>query len=203
MKSIKKNIVTEWPTLISCGILRNEIKQIIAKHNWPIKTRFLDSSLHIDLEKLSKVLTAALADSAASKLVVYGTCHPKIDDMLSANNAIRVPCQNCVELVLGRERFSKELEKGAFFLFEDWARRWDQISYRYFGNWEIMREIFKDAHQYILCIRTPCSGDFAEHAHQVSQRTGLPLFWEDFSLSHLESVLNDSLYKFIKERDHV
>lgn len=203
MKSIKKNIVKEWPTLISCGILRNEIKQIIAKHNWPIKTRFLDSSLHIDLEKLAKALSAALAKNDEHKLVVYGTCHPTIDDMLSANNAIRVPGQNCVELVLGRERFSKELEKGAFFLFEDWARRWDKISYSYFGNWEIMREIFMDAHKYILCIRTPCSGDYTKHAHKVSQRTGLPLFWEDFSLTHLEKVLNDSLFNSIKERDDV
>jgi len=179
--------------------LKNEIKKIIAKHNWPIKTRFLDSSLHIDLEKLSRVLSKSLLKDNTNKFVVYGTCHPKMDSILSSVNAKKIPGQNCVELLLGKERFTKELSKGAFFLFEDWAIRWEKISYEYFGNWEIMRDIFQSSHKYILCIRTPCSGNFEGFANQVSQRTGLPLVWENFDLDQFEKVLVSYLFKSIEE----
>ena len=179
--------------MISCGILKNEIEQILDHYHWPVKTRFLDSSLHIDLEKLFKALSGSLKKDATRKLVVYGTCHPQINDLLAENNAIRVPCQNCVELLLGRDRFHTELSNGAFFLFEDWARRWEKISFKYFGDWTIMKEIFQDSHTHILCIKTPCSGDFKEEAEQVSRRTGLPLIWESVDLTNLETVLNKSL----------
>jgi len=183
--------------LICCGILKKEIKQLVEKNQWPIKSTFLDSSLHIDFEKLSNTLTRVLSKNQQKKLVVYGTCHPKMDEILSEANAVRTPGQNCVELLLGREKFSLELSKGAFFLFEDWAKRWEDISYNYFGNWDIMREIFQDAHKYILCIRTPCSGNFDTYANQVSLRIGLPLVWKDFKLDQLEKTLAKSVFELI------
>jgi len=181
--------------IVSCGILKNEIELILAGNKEQTATRFLDSSLHNDLDKLSRTLTTALEKEGEEtrKLVIYGTCHPQIDEIVNASNAIRTQGQNCVELLLGRQRFTEELSNGAFFLFEDWARRWEQISYRFFGNWELMKEIFQDSHTYILCIRTPCSGDYSEYASRVSERTGLPLVWEDFDLSRLESVITQSL----------
>lgn len=192
----------QWPDLVSCGIFRKEIKLIIKQNNWPVNVRFLDSSLHIDLDKLSKKLTHALSKlKKQKKLVVYGTCHPKMDDFLLNANAARTCGQNCVELLLGKERFSSELSKGAFFLFEDWAKRWEKISYDYFGNWDIMQEIFQDAHKYILCIRTPCSGNFETYADQVSNRVGLPLIWGDFDLVQLEKILKDSIYKLLEGKD--
>jgi len=194
MTKLKRQNAEKWPVFISCGILKNEIRQIISKHNWPVKSKFLDSSLHIDLEKLFKVLSGSLKKEDAQKLVIYGTCHPKMDDLLTTHHAVKVPGQNCVELLLGKERFSHELSKGAFFLFEDWARRWEEISFKYFGNWEIMREIFQDSHKYILCLKTPCSGDFKDKAEHVSQLTGLPLIWEKFDLINLENVLTESLF---------
>ena len=195
MIPMKKEDVTKWPTLISCGILKNEIKEILSKNDWPIQTRFLDSSLHINLDRLSHVLSKALSKDDTKKLVLYGTCHPKMDDILAGADAKKIPGQNCVEFLLGKERFTKELSKGAFFLFEDWAVRWEKISYEYFGNWEIMREIFQSCHKYILCIKTPCSGDYEESANKVSQCTGLPLVWEDFGLEQLEKVFVSNLHK--------
>lgn len=191
-----------WPDLVSCGILKNEIKQIIANNKWPVNVRFLDSSLHIDLDKLSTSLTTALSKcSSKKKVVIYGTCHPKMDEFLSNAKATRTCGQNCVELLLGKDRFSHELSKGAFFLFEDWATRWETISYNYFGDWNIMKEIFQDAHKYILCIRTPCSGNFEKYAKQVSKRVGLPLIWDDFDLILLEKTLKKSIFNTFEEND--
>lgn len=185
--------------LIACGILKREITYLVDKNRWPVKLRFLDSSLHIDLDQLSRSLKKALSRKHENRrLLVYGTCHPQMDDILQHYNALRTPAQNCVELLLGKQRFTSELSKGAFFLFEDWANRWETISYNYFGSWEIMKEIFQDAHTYLLCIKTPCSGDFEDRANQVSERLGLPIIWEDFGLDEIESILKENISKLME-----
>ncbi|MFH1981401.1 MAG: DUF1638 domain-containing protein [Pseudomonadota bacterium] len=188
----------EWPEIVSCGILKREIRYLAYKNEWPVKLRFLDSSLHIDLEKLSKSLKRILSKNInREKIVVYGSCHPQMDDILSSVNAVRTPCQNCVELLLGKREFTEKLSKGAFFLFEDWARRWEEISYGYFKNWDIMREIFQGAHNYILCIETPCSTDFKSYAKEISYKIGLPVVWGRYDLNRLERALKQSVLSSI------
>lgn len=61
------------------------------------------------------------------------------------------------------------------------------------GNPQIMRDIFRSAHNYLLAIRTPCSNDFSAEAQRISQLTSLPLRWIDAGLEHLEKNLHDSL----------
>ena len=181
--------------LIACGIFRKEIELLVRKNRWTVKTRFLDSSLHVDFNKLSAALTSSLSRCREdTPLVVYGACHPRMETILADANAARTPGQNCVEIVLGRDRFTEEISKGAFFLFEDWAKRWEYTGFAPFNNSpDIMREIFQDAHKYLLAIRTPCSGNYKEEAENVSRLVGLPLFWTDVGLEHLEQTLSRSI----------
>ena len=178
--------------LIACGIFRKEIELLVQKNSWPVKTRFLDSSLHVDFNKLSAALTRSLSRCREdTPLVVYGACHPRMESILADANAARTPGQNCVEIVLGRDRFTEEISKGAFFLFEDWAKRWENTGFAPFNKRpDIMREIFQDAHKYLLAIRTTCSGNYKEQAENVSRLVGLPLFWTDVGLEHLEQTLS-------------
>ncbi|HCY85703.1 MAG TPA: hypothetical protein DHV36_11260 [Desulfobacteraceae bacterium] len=186
------------PAIVACGILKREIRHIVEARGWQVDVTFLDSSLHIYLDRLHTVLTKALSRSGnRPALLVYGACHPQMEDILADAGAARPPVQNCVELLLGRKRFSNALSTGAFFLFEDWSKRWETISHSYFGSWELMRDVFQDAHTHLLCIRTPCSGDFTADAEVVSQRLGLPLVWMDTGLEHLEKTLETSLEHLI------
>lgn len=187
--------------LIGCGIFKNEIKHLVRKNHWPVETRFLDSSLHVDFDRLSAALTGSLTRYKGVKtLVVYGTCHPRMENMIADTGSRRTPGQNCVEIILGKDHFTKELSKGAFFLFEDWAKRWEYVSAISFSKRpDIMREIFQDAHQYLLSIRTPCSGDFREQAKRVSDKVGLPLRWIDVGLENLEDTLRQSINDVFEE----
>ena len=100
--------------------------------------------------------------------------------MLDVANVTRTPGQNCVDIYLGHETFCRELEQGAFFLFEEWALHWKEIVGAVMpGDPEIMRSIFRSAHKYLLAIRTPCSGDFSAEAEEVSALTSLELRWID------------------------
>ncbi|MBI5141454.1 MAG: DUF1638 domain-containing protein [Nitrospirae bacterium] len=181
--------------LVGCGILKNEIRHLIEENHWPLDTYFLDSALHIDFEALSLSLKSALAAHEDRNIIVfYGCCHPLMEKMLEDAGTIRTVGQNCVDMLLGNEIFTEELSKGAFFLLEDWARRWEQISEKTFGKHRaVMREIFRGDRKYMLALTTPCSGDFRAEAEAAASAAGLPLRWMEVSLDHLKAVIETAL----------
>ena len=188
--------------LMGCGILKKEAESLIRSNDWPVDTLWFDSSLHVNFAALEKTLRHALnLHPERRRLVFYGTCHPLMHRLLSPE-VPRTPGQNCIEILLGPEAFHRELAAGAFFLLEDWALRWDRVISKTFGhNKEAIRQIFQQSHTYFLCLRTPCSGDFSLQAAELSVEVGLPLRWLDVELTHLESVLANSL-KAIEDKNH-
>jgi hypothetical protein len=176
---------------IGCGILKKEIRYLAEKNGWHQQMTFLPSGLHVDFAKLQQGLEKSLQQHAGEPAIVfYGACHPRMDHILDAAAVIRTPGQNCVDIYLGHEMFCRELEQGAFFLFEDWALHWKEIIGAVMpGDPEIMRSIFRSAHKYLLAIRTPCSDDFSAAAHAISDMTSLELRWIDAGLEHLEANL--------------
>lgn len=182
-------------TIVGCGILQKEIRFLISNNGWGLATAFLPSGLHVNFEKLQNGLEKSLAaHDGQTAFVFYGACHPCMDQILKQADVIRTPGQNCVEIYLGHEIFSRELEQGAFFLFEDWALHWKEIIGEVMpGNPEIMRSIFRGAHKYLLAIRSPCCGDFSAEAAAVSEMTGLELRWLDAGLENLEACLSATI----------
>ena len=187
--------------LIGCGILQKEIRYLIAKNNWPVSVVFLPSGLHTDFGKLQHSLEKSLeAHAGQPRIVFYGACHPLMDRILAVAGTARTPGQNCVDIYLGHTAFCRELEAGAFFLFEDWAVHWENI----IGGEQglappVMREIFREAHTYLLAIRTPRSGDFSALAENISNLTSLELRWIDIGLEHLEMTLEKTISNALKE----
>lgn len=181
--------------LISCGIVKEEIKLLIEKNKWAIKPVFLKSSLHVDFDKLWMALTKTLeVHKDKEKYVCYGTCHPLMSRCLDDKKAVRTNVQNCVELVLGKEKFREEIENGAFFLFEDWANNWENVTGSVFGHDpEVLKEIFNSEHKYLLGIKTPCSNDFSKNAEKISKQLEMPLAWIDADLDNLEKELTSIL----------
>ena len=183
------------PLILGCGIFRKEIAFLIRKNGWTVDTAFLDSALHNNLNKLGRGLTGSLAKRADREVIVfYGCCHPLIDRMVADAHARRVDGQNCIDILLGRERFDRELSAGAYFLLEDWANRWPEITGEIFGHRpEIIREVFQGDRTHLLALRTPCSDDFTAAAEDAAALVGLPLKWEDVGLEHLEAVLRAAI----------
>ncbi len=177
--------------LLGCGILRHEVEFLIDKNGWVLDTDFLDSSLHVNFEHLAHELQTGFSRNSGRNIAVfYGCCHPQMEKMLETAHTFRSEGQNCVEMLLGRELFMEELTGGAFFLLEDWALRWDEAIGKTFGsNPDVVREIFQLSNKSLLCIRTPCSGNFEQAAQAVSDKIGLPLRWMDVDLVHLADVL--------------
>ena len=54
-------------------------------------------------------------------------------------------------------------------------------------------EIFREDCKYLLCVRTPCSGDFAAEAERAGAFVGLPIQRTDATLDNLETVLQRAI----------
>lgn len=188
--------------LLGCGILKKEVAWLIEKNGWPMDTVFFGAALHNEFDKLSNSLTHALDKYRDRETIVfYGACHPLMDTMLDHAHTFRTEGQNCVEMVLGREVFQREVEGGAYFLLEDWAVHWRHVTDAAFGHRrEVMREIFQMDRSSMLAMTTPCSGDFSAAARDASEEVGLPLRWMDVSLDHLEAVLRAAVTRKLGER---
>lgn len=188
--------------LVGCGILQKETEWLIKKNSWDVDTVFLDSALHVNFEKLAKSLNDNLTKYEGRHIVVlYGACHPLMEKTLENAKTFRTMGQNCVDMLLGNKLFMDELLKGAYFLIEEWATRWDQIVTITFGskNKQVIREIFQIDRKFLLCIKTPCSGDFVAEAEAASEMIGLPLRWMDVNLDHFESVLQTAITRKMRE----
>ena len=181
--------------MIGCGVLRKEISFLIQKNRWPVEPLFLDSSLHVDFDRLAAALAVALDFCRpGGTLVCYGDCHPDIDSLLESRHARRMPARNCLEMLLGPDLYLKALSEGALFLLEDWTGGWEHSLTGLFGrNRAVLQDIMRQERSHLLCITTPCSGDFRTGAQSAGSLVGLPLRWHHASLDHLESLLETSL----------
>ncbi|OHD12766.1 MAG: hypothetical protein A2086_07250 [Spirochaetes bacterium GWD1_27_9] len=182
--------------LIGCGILKKEINYLIEKNNWEIEVFYLDSSLHINFDKLYNGLKFFLEKfKDREKYVFYGCCHPQIDDLLKEYNCKRTIGQNCIEILLGNELFTEELTNGAFFLLEDWCLRFDFI-FKEFLCWkeEMVKMVLKSEHKYFCCIKTPCSNDFYNESDVISRKYDIPIKWLNVNLDNLNNILKQTFY---------
>lgn len=181
--------------LVGCGILQKEIEFLSQKNNWALETQFADSMLHVDFHLLDRALHKMLdVSSNRRRLVFYGSCHPRMDHFLEQAQLTRVPGQNCVEMLLGSEKFRTDLEQGAYFLLEDWALRWNVMMHKLVGDHlNMIPAIFQEDRTHILALRTPCSGDFSALAETAAKQTGLELRWRDQPLDILENVLRTAM----------
>lgn len=183
--------------MVGCGILHKEVDYLIQKNGWKVETQFLDSALHNYLGKLSDQLNAALnanEEQGRESVVFYGCCHPQIDRMMDEHHTLRTQGQNCIAMLIGYEKFMEELEKGAYFLLEDWALTWEPMITQAFGSkLVVVREIFHSSHKQIIALRTPCSADFTAAAEAAAAFVDLPLTWREVGLSHFEAVLAEAI----------
>ena len=187
---------TERLLLIGCGILEKEIRYLDQKNHWDLELVFLDSVFHCNFQKLAQSLKRTLNNHRNRDcLVCYGSCHPLMDQILDRPGTLRIQSQNCVEMLLGKAFFQKELLCGAFFLLEDWAKKWDFILSQTYTRCrpEVMREIFQSSRNSFLAVKTPCSDDFQLQAEQAATMMQVPLRWKEVTLEHLEAVLTSAI----------
>lgn len=100
------------------------------------------------------------------------------------------PGCDCLSLLVSPEVRARELAAGALFVLEEWAHGWHRWAAATMGgSVEARREMLRREHSSLLCLRTPCSGDFTAAAAEAGRLSGLPVRWLDVDLGRLAASL--------------
>ena len=125
-------------SIIACGIFEKEIEALRTELGFPFEAHYLGAGLHVDFDDLLGALVAELEkcqkEGSEGTIVVYGQCHPKIEDILKPYHAALAACQNCVDAFITRKGLEKKARDGLFFyLSPGWLDAWKDIFSRL--NW--------------------------------------------------------------------
>ena len=94
------------PLLISCSILKPEIKALIEGKKIEAKAIFLNKHLHMDYQKLQNALKASLRKHSGKKpVVVYGDLclgfNGEMNVLMADYDVVKVDALNCIDCLLG------------------------------------------------------------------------------------------------------
>jgi hypothetical protein len=178
--------------IIACGIFRKEIEALRNALGFPFQEHYLGPGLHVDFDELKAALVGELEKcrDCEGTIVVYGQCHPKIDDILKPYNATLVECQNCVDAFITRKGMEEKAKNGLYFyLSPGWLDAWQEIFERL--NWGPA-----EARMQMGSFRGAIYMDTLKDAALQEQRlleffdfTNLPYQIMDVDLDHFKSLI--------------
>ncbi len=122
--------------IIACGVFEKEIEALRDALGFPFEAHYLGPGLHVDFDDLRLALVAELDKCKGCEgiIVVYGQCHPRIEDILKPYGAVLADCQNCVDAFITRRGVEKKAKEGLYFyLSPGWLDAWQDIFDRL--NW--------------------------------------------------------------------
>ncbi|GFO57035.1 hypothetical protein GMSM_40420 [Geomonas sp. Red276] len=179
---------------LSCGVLRNEMEELLREGKIGGELFVLDSMLHMEPVRLERELTSALArldEKNGTLVLVYGDCSAHLLDIAKRYRVGRVAAINCAQLLVGRQRYRQLMQEGAFLVLPEWALRWEHIMKRELGLDETVAHGLMGEHRGVLVyLDTGIVGVPERQLREFSSYTGLPWRVEPVSLdTMLESLL--------------
>lgn len=127
--------------IIACGVFQKEIERLKEEQglDFPFEAHYLDPGLHVDFGELKEALKAELERCQGKGyegiVVVYGQCHPKMDEILKTYRAALIDCQNCVDAFITHKGMEERALRGLYFyLSPGWLEAWKEIFRRM--NWD-------------------------------------------------------------------
>jgi len=117
-------------TIIACGVFAKEIEKLRDDLGFAFQARYLGPGLHVDFDELRAALEEELKmrEKTQGTIVVYGQCHPKIENILQGHHAALIDCQNCVDAFITRKGMEEKARSGLYFyLSPGWLDAWRDI----------------------------------------------------------------------------
>ena len=178
---------------LSCGIFREELEYLMREKGLDWKIVFLDAALHVNFERLKSKLTEALEEhhNAGREIrVIYGHCHPDIQEILERYGAKRVAAGNCLEAMVGAEEIRRlNAEATAFFLSAGWVNAWEDMFTLGKQDFNFdFASMFKN-YKRIIVFDTGVIPINEEKVNKFSEFTGLPVERRSITLDRLLNLI--------------
>ncbi len=184
--------------LLICGALGAEVKDIVDRRGWDVDIHGLSAMLHLYPNRIVDELRDKLVKLRPRYdriVVVYGDCGTagKLDPILEAAGAARVPGPHCYEMFAGAELFERvSEERPATFFLTDWlVRNFERAVVRGLGldRYPDLKSILFANYEALLYLRQVPNPRLAEKAEQIAMYLDLPLEIRDVGLGELETRL--------------
>jgi hypothetical protein len=191
----------EKPLVISCGILRKEIEQLLEKGEIDAKVHFLSETLHTDYNRLDRALNGTLKKllkkSPKGIVVVYGdVClgfNGEMKQLIDKYDVVKVDALNCIDCLLGGKGKLLDIDPEHKYLFLNPA--FIQFVEKIEGETKkLTREMFSMLSGIVLLDDMGDLDDYQSKIDNIVENTGLPILESrDIGLEGLKNVLLEAL----------
>ncbi|NTW87965.1 MAG: DUF1638 domain-containing protein [Desulfobulbaceae bacterium] len=184
---------------LCCAVFEAEAEALRQGH-WPdLVIRYQSSMLHMKPEKLAVRLDKLTTEELRlgnKVLLIYGDCCMGMAALAERPSVARTRGNNCCDLLLGSGEYRRLAHTGAFFLFPEWARRWQHIFSIELGlNQVNATSLMGDMHKKLVYLDTGVVPVPMTELEECANYCGLP--WESLqvSLEPLRAAIQDALDK--------
>jgi len=187
----------EKPCLISCGILRAEIEELVNDGSLDVDIHFLNEKFHNDYNLLGKALEGAiekrLKDNPGGFIVVYGDLclgfNNEMKALMDKYDAVKVDALNCIDCLLGGKGKLLEIDPEHVYYFLNPA--FIKFSERLKGSSkEETRKMFRILQGFILLDSLGDLDDYKEKIEEICDYTGLKILErKDVGIESLKEVI--------------
>ena len=191
----------EKPCVISCGILRKEIEQLLEKGDIDVTVHFLNETLHNDYNLLDRALNGAVKkrqlQSPAGVIVVYGdVClgfNGEMKQLIEKYDVVKVDALNCIDCLLGGKGKLLEMDPDHKYLFLNPA--FIQFAEKIRGKTkEMTRKMFSMLDGIVLLDAMGDLDAYQSKIDEIADHTGLPILERNnIGLEGLKNVLLEAL----------
>jgi len=192
---------TVW---LSCGVLRDELRELHSRGLITGELVFFSSMLHMNPPELEATLRAALerrAGDEACLVLVFGDCSARMLDLVRQFRVGRVDAINCAQLLVGRERYRQLMREEAFLILPEWGRRWEHIMKRELGLSKVVaQELMGENRGVLVYLDTALTPIPRQELADFSSYSGLPWRVEAASLDHCLAGLLEAQAAAVKVR---
>lgn len=192
MKTVEK------PLVISCGILRKEIDQLLGNGEIDASVHFLNERLHMDYNQLDRALNGTLKKHKGKGIVVvYGdVClgfNGEMKRLIDKHDVVKVDALNCIDCLLGGKGKLLEMDPDHKYLFLNPA--FIQFLEKIRGTTkEETREMYSMLDGIVLLDAMGDLDDYQSKIDEIADHTGLPILErKNIGLEGLKNVLLEAL----------
>ncbi|OGP63562.1 MAG: hypothetical protein A2V65_07675 [Deltaproteobacteria bacterium RBG_13_49_15] len=188
------------PFVVSCGILKDEMQELIKTGQLDVDMRYLGTGLHYNYEHLKNALDSALQDASGNQrgkgIVIYGdVCmgfDQQIKDLVNKHGFVKVDALNCIDCLLGGKGELLKLDPNhrAFFLTPGWIRFWERLE----RSKEDLRNRYSMLDGLMILDSLGNLDELKDKIEEISRHTGLQVIKrKEVGLEGLRHVVEEAI----------
>ncbi|SHJ88936.1 Uroporphyrinogen-III decarboxylase [Malonomonas rubra DSM 5091] len=163
---------------ISCGVFSDELHHLQETGAIDFPIVYLDSMLHMRPKKLEEGLNKTIQQQLQRYdkiILLYGDCHARMFQAEQPGRVLRLQGSNCIEIILGKERYREIRQKGSFVLLHEWTLRWHRVFTKELGlDEKTARQFMPEHHSELLYLDNGCQPIPEKELQECSDFCGLP-----------------------------